>query len=675
MEVVSGCARSSLRNSVFRGLVFRGGIGRMVTFPSIHSGRNKNIKIKDLYARLRVFPSVCASLLMLAWPIGAQAVDVGLPGIALDEVPFEVVVSGVPPGTEVHAELDGRRYSATADDSGIATLADMIVSDTGTFTVGYSAGGETGSVELRVLPGWVSLLPAFTAIAVALIIRSVVPALLLGIWLGATALHSFSLKGAGVGLLDSFQVFVADAITDADRGAIILFTMMIGGMVGIITRNGGMMSVVKMVVSRAKTAAGAQVAAWLMGLMIFFDDYANTLVVGNTARPITDQLKISREKLAYIVDSTAAPVVSIALITTWIGYEVSLIDSALQDITELADVPAYAVFLQSIPYSFYPILAVVFVFMVAVTGRDMGPMYTAEVRARKGQVFSVEDDDGDGSENSDTLEPKPDVPARPLNAFLPIIVLVVGLLGGLFVTGEGDSIQDIIGDADPYKAMMWASFIGALTAAAMSIGQRILTTHETVDAWYGGARATLFGMIVLVLAWSMSDVTTALNAKGYLITILGDSLPAAWVPAAVFVLAGVTAFATGTSWGTMGILVPLVVPLAWAVMSVNGMTEAGDMHILYSSVSCVLAGAVWGDHCSPISDTTVLSSIASGCNHIEHVRTQLPYALLVGLVAIVIGTVPGGYGVPPWVSLLVGGVVLYVVLRLRGRQADAETAG
>ena len=675
MEVVSGCARSSLRNSVFRGLDFRGGIGRMVTFPSIQSGRNKNIKIKDLYARLRVFPSVCASLLMLAWPIGAQAVDVGLPGIALDEVPFEVVVSGVPPGTEVHAELDGRRYSATADDSGIATLADMIVSDTGTFTVGYSAGGETGSAELRVLPGWVSLLPAFTAIAVALIIRSVVPALLLGIWLGATALQSFSLRGAGVGLLDSFQVFVADAITDADRGAIILFTMMIGGMVGIITRNGGMMSVVKMVVSRAKTAAGAQVAAWLMGLMIFFDDYANTLVVGNTARPITDQLKISREKLAYIVDSTAAPVVSIALITTWIGYEVSLIDSALQDITELADVPAYAVFLQSIPYSFYPILAVVFVFMVAVTGRDMGPMYTAEVRARKGQVFSVEDDDGDGSENSDTLEPKPDVPARPLNAFLPIIVLVVGLLGGLFVTGEGDSIQDIIGDADPYKAMMWASFIGALTAAAMSIGQRILTTHETVDAWYGGARATLFGMIVLVLAWSMSDVTTALNAKGYLITILGDSLPAAWVPAAVFVLAGVTAFATGTSWGTMGILVPLVVPLAWAVMSVNGMTETGDMHILYSSVSCVLAGAVWGDHCSPISDTTVLSSIASGCNHIEHVRTQLPYALLVGLVAIVIGTVPGGYGVPPWVSLLVGGVVLYVVLRLRGRQADAETAG
>jgi Na+/H+ antiporter NhaC len=644
-----------------------------VNIPGISSGRNKHIKIKSLYARPRVIPSFCVSALMLAWPLGAAALEAEVPGIVLDEVPFEAVISGVPAGAAVDARLDGKQYSATADGSGTATLADLVVSGSGDFTLDYAAGAETGSADLRVMPGWVSLLPAFTAITVALIIRSVVPALLLGIWLGATALNSFTPKGAAVGLLDSFQVFVADAVADADNAAIILFTMMIGGMVGIITRNGGMMAIVKMVVSRARTAMGAQVAAWLMGLMIFFDDYANTLVVGNTARPITDQLKISREKLAYIVDSTAAPVVSIALITTWIGYEVSLIDQALQGIDGLADVPAYAIFLQSIPYSFYPILAIAFVFMVAVTGRDIGPMYTAELRARNGRVLSVDEDAE--SENGDTLEPKPDVPARPLNAFIPIIVLVVALLGGLYATGEGDSIREIIGAANPYKAMMWASFIGALTAAAMSIGQRILTTHEAVDAWYSGARATLFGMIVLVLAWSMADVTTALNAKGYLITVLGESMPAAWVPAAVFVLAGVTAFATGTSWGTMGILVPLVIPLAWAVMSVNGMTEAGDMHILYSSVSCVLAGAVWGDHCSPISDTTVLSSIASGCNHIEHVRTQLPYALLVGLVAIVIGTVPGGYGVPPWVSLLVGGVILYVVLRLRGRQADVDAAG
>jgi Na+/H+ antiporter NhaC len=600
--------------------------------------------------------------------------DVEVATAALSNVPVTVVVTGAPAGAVVRATIGGSSYTAETDADGRARFDDITVTGRGTFSLEISAGGETASIELRVMPGWVSLLPAFTAIAVALIIRSVIPALLLGIWLGATALQSFTLKGAGVGLLDTFQVFVTSALANEDHAAVILFTMMIGGMVGIITRNGGMMSVVRMVVSRAKTAIGAQVAVWLMGLMIFFDDYANTLVVGNTARPITDHLNISREKLAYIVDSTAAPVVSIALITTWIGYEVSLIDDALQGIEQLADVPAYAIFLQSIPYSFYPILAIVFVFMVAATGRDMGPMYTAEVRARNGKVSSEEDDGADAM-NSEGLEPKDDVPPRAFNAFVPIIVLIVALLGGLVVTGEGNTIKEIIGDADPYKAMMWASFIGALTAAGMTIGQRILTTHETVDAWYGGARATLFGMIVLVLAWSMSDVTAALNAKGYLISILGESMPAAWVPAAVFVLAAVTAFATGTSWGTMGILVPLVVPLAWAVMSVNGMTSAGDMHILYSAVACVLAGAVWGDHCSPISDTTVLSSIASGCNHIEHVRTQLPYAMLVGIVAILFGTVPGGYGVPPWVSLLVGGVILYIVLRLRGRQADAPAGG
>jgi Na+/H+ antiporter NhaC len=177
-------------------------------------------------------------------------------------------------------------------------------------------------------------------------------------------------------------------------------------------------------------------------------------------------------------------------------------------------------------------------------------------------------------------------------------------------------------------------------------------------------------MIVLILAWSMSAITMDLNAKGFLISVLGDSLPVVLVPAMVFLLAAVTAFATGTSWGTMGILMPLVIPLAWAVMTVNGMADPSGMHILYSTIACSLAGAVWGDHCSPISDTTVLSSIASGCDHIEHVRTQMPYAIMVGVVAILFGTIPGAYGLSPWISLIVGAAVLYGVLRYFGRNAD-----
>ena len=594
--------------------------------------------------------------------------------MALTAVPMEIVVADAPAAAQVTLRVGDSTYRQSAGDDGRAVFAELFISASGTYSVNATADGQTTTVELRVLPGWVSVMPAVLAIAVALMLRNVIPALLLGLWFGGTALHSFTLGGAGRGLLDSFQVFVADAVADADHAAIILFTMMIGGMVGIITRNGGMASIVRVIVSRAKSAIGGQVSVWLMGLMIFFDDYSNTLVVGNTARPITDHLRISREKLAYIVDSTAAPVVCIALITTWIGYEVSLIDQALQGIEELSGVAGYTVFLSSIPYSFYPILAVIFVLVVAASGRDIGPMYEAELRARRGQVLSDTGDETPAMQGDD-LEVKPNIPLRAVNAFVPIFVLIAGLAAGLYATGEGDTITDIIGSADPYKAMMWASFVGALTAAVMSIGQRILSAHETVDAWYGGARATLFGMIVLVLAWSLSSVTAALNAQGYLVSILGDSLPLALVPAVVFILAAITAFSTGTSWGTMGILMPLVVPLAWAVMSINGMTGPADMHVLHSSVACCLAGAVWGDHCSPISDTTILSSIASGCNHIEHVRTQLPYALLVGAVALLIGTVPGGYGLPPWISIIVGIAVLIVVLRIFGRRADDVVQG
>jgi len=598
------------------------------------------------------------------------ALDIETPSLGLTGVPMEIAVTGVTPGDVVSVAVGEENLWATADADGRAIVSDVTVRSFGTIAITATVDGDSTTTSLRVLPGWISLMPAFLAIVVALLLRNVVPALLLGLWLGATALQSFSPLGALQGLMDTFAVFIVNALANPDHAAIIAFSMMIGGMVGIITRNGGMGSVVRLIVSRAKTAVGGQIAVWFMGLMIFFDDYANTLVVGNTARPITDHLKISREKLAYIVDSTAAPVVCIALITTWIGYEVSLIDDALQGIEQLKDVAAYTVFLHSIPYSFYPILAVMFVLTVASTGRDMGPMYAAEVRARKGQVEPDKSGEDTPSLQGDTLEPKPNVPLRAVNAFVPILVLVVGLGVSLYITGEGETITEIIGSSDPYKAMMWASFAGALAAAGMSIGQRILSAHETVDAWYGGARATLFGMIVLILAWSMSAITMDLNAKGFLISVLGDSLPVVLVPAIVFLLAAVTAFATGTSWGTMGILMPLVIPLAWAVMTVNGMADPSGMHILYSTIACSLAGAVWGDHCSPISDTTVLSSIASGCDHIEHVRTQMPYAILVGVVAILFGTIPGAYGLSPWISLIVGAAVLYGVLRYFGRNAD-----
>jgi len=591
--------------------------------------------------------------------------------VGLTDVPLEYVVSGVSPGNVAQLTAGGQTWSATADEDGNAAFEAVVLSESGTANVTATADGESMSMDVRVIPGWVSVLPAVLAITVALTLRNVIPALLLGLWVGATALKSFTFKGAGEGLLDSFQVFVTGAIADFDRASIILFTMMIGGMVGIITRNGGMASIVLSIVSRAKTAVGGQVAVWLMGLMIFFDDYSNTLVVGNTARSLTDHLNVSREKLAYIVDSTAAPVACIALITTWIGYQIGLVDQALASIDALSHVQAYSVFIHSIPYSFYPILAIIFVFMISASGLDFGPMYKAEVRARNGTV-KPESAEELPAIQGDELEPKDKIPLRAVNAFIPIITLVAALLISLVVLGEGDTLVTILETTSPYQAMMYSSFVGVLVAATMSIGQGILSVHETVDAWYGGLRATLFGMIILVLAWSLSDLTGTLNSASYLVTLLADSLPVALIPAIVFILAAITAFTTGTSWGTMAILMPLIIPLSWAVMTVSGVADPSGMHILYSSVACCLAGAVWGDHCSPISDTTVLSSVASGCDHIEHVRTQLPYALLVGGVALIVGTVPGGFGVPPWISIVIGVAVLAGILKAIGKKAGAN---
>lgn len=629
------------------------------------SGRTKILTATN--TKIAVIVSCC--WLLSALP--AAALEISTPKVALQNVPTEFVFREAEPGGDINLLVNNVQYSLIADDTGQVTSGDVVIADLGTASiVATSANGAVVESTLRVLPGWVSVAPPVLAILIALLMRNVIPALLIGVWFGAMSLKSFSAGGVLVGLLDGFEVYVVRALADVEHAQIVLFSLMIGGMVGIITRNGGMAAIVSKMVSMAKTAVSGQVAVWGMGLLIFFDDYSNTLVVGNTARPLTDHLKISREKLAYIVDSTAAPVVCLAVITTWIGYEVGLIGDAMSKISDLNE-PAYTVFLHSIPYSFYPIMAIVFVLTVAASGRDFGPMYKAEVRARGGTVSPVSAEELPAL-TGDQLEAKPDIKLQASNAFVPLVVLIGSLVIGLYLTGEGNTLQEILETVDAYKAMMWASILGAMTAAIITMVRGILSSHETVDAWFGGVKAMMFAMIVLVLAWSLSAVTADLGTARYLVSILADTLPPPLVPATVFVLSAITAFTTGTSWGTLGILMPLVVPLTWAVLGANGVADAAHMHILYSAIACNLAGAVWGDHCSPISDTTVLSSMASGCDHIEHVRTQMPYALLVGVVAISVGTIPGGYGFPPLLSIVFGVILLGGVLRFLGKKADAR---
>ncbi len=521
-------------------------------------------------------------------------------------------------------------------------------------------------------PSWTSILPPLVAIGVALLSRQIIFSLFLGVFTGALIACGYNPLAAFLDLIDRF---VLPALADKDHAAIIIFSMMLGGMVGIISHNGGTRGLVRLVERLAKSARMSQLATWLLGVIIFFDDYANTLIVGNTMRPITDDFKISREKLAYIVDSTAAPVAGLFL-STWIGYEVGVIGEAMKGTGYGID--PFSVFVMSIPYRFYLLLAVAFVAMVVLSRRDFGSMLHAERRARAGKGLVA-----DGSEpaadvtGASAMLPKKGVRARWINGVLPIATVIVVTMIGIWYSGyeavmkSGDepTFRLIMSNASSFTALFWGSLTGCAVGIVLSVVQRITTLHEAMEAWFAGVRSMLLAMIIMLLAWSISAVTKELGTAEYVVGVLGGALPLWTLPALTFAIAAFISFATGTSWGTMAILMPLVVPLAWNFSLAEALDPAASQHALFLAVSAVLAGSIWGDHCSPISDTTVMSSMASACDHIDHVRTQMPYAIVVGLICLVI-YVPAAMGVSPWLLLGASALVLFGILRAFGRKVE-----
>ncbi len=598
-------------------------------------------------------------------------VEVTAPELVLRGVPFEVSVKTADAASGPWAlTVNGVRFDGTAEADKVTFKNVVTDQPTAVLLISDPSGRERARLARTTAPGWISLLPALLAITSVLLFRQVVLALTFGVWIGASLAHGVSPIAFVTGLFDVVPTYVITALSDDSRVSILVFTILIGALIGVLTRNGGMNAIASALARLARSDRRAQGATNILGLGIFFDDYANALVVGNTMRPITDRLRVSREKLAYIVDSTAAPVSSIAIITTWIGFMVSTIDSGIKSLDGFTD-SAYSVFLDSLTYSFYPILAIILVWLVVGFGRDFGPMLAAEQKARREGVTPPPDfagDDLDTENRAATAETGR--PASLWTALIPLMVLIFGTLAGVIYTGmadspEGASVRDIFGAGDSFKAMMWASFFGCGVAIALTLATRRLSLDQTMEAWLAGARSMMLPAIVLTLAWSLSDVNGVVQTDDYLVNLLGDSLPAAWMPVLVFVLSAGMAFTTGTSWGVMGIVMPLVLPLSWAVLGggADGLTGT-DAAIFSASIAAVLGGAVWGDHCSPISDTTVMSSIASGCNHADHVRTQLPYATLAAAVAVGIGMIPVGYGVPWWVALLLSIVVLTVFFRM-----------
>jgi Na+/H+ antiporter NhaC len=600
--------------------------------------------------------------------------------------------------------------------------------------------------------GWLSLLPPLIAIILAIVTRRVLLSLGISILAGGGLLawkQSPSRNWFAATFDSVWNDHLYPALIDGAHLQVFLFSLTLGAMVGVIEASGGMESLVRRLTRRVQSRRGGQMLVWLLGLAIFFDDYANTLLLGSTMRTAADRLKFSRAKLAYLVDSTAAPVAGLALVSTWVATEIDLIGEGLRGANVATDVTAFGVFLASVPYRFYAGLALVMVAVIAWSGRDFGPMLTMESAAQSPENRSPENRGGptnDDPTNDDPTNddanasgkrlrssdddrrrgggwllrmlrpPQASTAPIPTNiesiedpswlwtaAVVPVVVCVTVVCALLAQTGmaaTGDSnltglryLGQVIGSADSYIALVWGSVTGLASALLIgALGSSRRQPAQPLEKLFlgmlRGAWHIFPAMVILWLAWTLSSMTDGqstddagnvfgpyLDTGGFLAGELRESNMPTWLlPTAVFVTAGFVAMATGTSWGTMAILTPLSVQLAVlaGADSVGESAAALDGGpLLLPVVGAVLAGAIFGDHCSPISDTTVLSSRASGCDHILHVRTQLPYAFSVGLITILCGTIPSGFGFSAWGSLAIGCVAIVVVVRIFGRRPES----
>ena len=531
-----------------------------------------------------------------------------------------------------------------------------------------------------------TLIPPLVAISLAFITKNVIVSLVIGIMSGGFILN-ISGNNPFMALFYSFLDLIQRAVNslaDPWNAGIILQVLAIGGVINLVGKMGGAKAIAEALSKRAKSAKSAQIITWVAGLLVFFDDYANSLIIGPMMRPVTDKMKISRERLAFIIDATAAPVAGIAIISTWIGLEVGLIGSAFDSIG--VETNAFGVFLNTIPFRFYNILILGFIVITALLLKDFGPMRKAELECRRGglNLTSNEDVNKELSKH-DELEPLPGVKLSVWNAIIPIGALILGALFAFYYSGytsimggedsaviqlmqnspaSFDAIKEAFSNADASVALFQSAFFAGLVAIIMGVAKKIFTLSEALDIWVDGMKTLIITGVILICAWSLSSVIKELGTAKYLIQLLSGSLPPFILPSLIFVLGAIISFATGTSYGTMGILMPLAIPLAYSINP--------DMSYVIVATSAVLTGAIFGDHCSPISDTTILSSMGAGCNHIDHVRTQMPYAIFVAVITIVFGYIPAGFGLPVYVVLPIAFVAMFIGIQIFGKSVEVE---
>ncbi|KAJ8903331.1 hypothetical protein NDN08_004439 [Rhodosorus marinus] len=528
---------------------------------------------------------------------------------------------------------------------------------------------ESATASLWFIPGAVTLLSPILVIIVAVWTREVLYALYIGIFTAAFIVSHYDPFQAFLRVLDTYLV---ESLGDVDHAFVILFTWFLSGLIACISRSGGSFGIAEIFKKFAKTRMTVQLVIFFIGFVIFFDSYANTLILGNTMRFVSDAMWVSREKLSFLVDATTSPVASIAPISSWIGFEVGLIQDQIDLLLEQGEdlegvsTNGYMVFLATIPSRFYPIIMLFFQFFMIIAKREFGPMLVAERRSMDEHKLVRDDAKVDGKKEDEAMMPDESTPLKWWNGVVPIVLVIFIVLLAVMLTGRTTSLalglpltpENIFGHADANAALLYGSFTTTVVAWFMyrfqyvvqdrlvhpfmywlrfkaCPGRPLLTMQQNLDAFMDGIRGIFQPILVLILAWAIGAAIADSGADIFFSSALTGNLDPRALPVLTFLIAAVISFCTGTSWGTMSILFPLIVPTSWYA--------SHDAEIFTLTISAILAGSVFGDHCTPISDTTILSAISSRCDLMHHTITQLPYALVVAVISILFGYLPCGY--------------------------------
>lgn len=645
------------------------------------------------------------ALVLSAWPCAAQlgAVELSVATAFRDQA-FEAAAvldtSALPLGATVvwRAAVDGevqQSGSVVVERAASKVVAGVVASALGGARVTLSVempDGTSGSssAEVQVIEPGVSLIPLLLVLVMAATTQMVEVSLASGVFVGAWIVTG----SASLAFQRFLDTYLVQTVANADHQFVILFTLFLSGLVGMVEKSGGILGMTKVLLRYAKGTRAAQCVAIAAGMLIFFDDYASCLVVGFSFRPVFDPLMISREKLAFITDATSAPIASLSPLSSWVGFEIGLIQQELNNIKALnGTMPeglsgsGFTVFVQSVPYRYYPIFMLVLQFTLALMRYELGPMMAAE---RKVTVYR-RTDGGDGAfvgnKQSQANEPHALTPQRWWNMVLPLTLLVALIIASMVDLGIksnaaaeppnlSPSIGEIFEATNPYASLLYGTFAAALLTALFFALQHhadgkvtrpsprgclrasapaprdkrdvaqlaaearpLLSIRESSNAFLFGIQRVFPAVVVLVLAWAIGMVQKDVGCNRFFQSYIEQNISSTSLPSVVFIFSSFMALATGTSWGTMTIVFPIVVVPAWTV--------SGDPTVVIATVAAVLSGAVMGDHCSPISDTTVLSALASDCNLMKHVWTQLPYSIMTFVWCLLLGTIPVAAGAYP----------------------------